>query len=517
MLTLRPYQQAAIGAAYRSLKTDPTSRPLIVAPTGSGKSLIIAHIARDVLSRGKRCVCLVPRKELVRQNIQEFADYTGMQAGVVCAGLNRRDYNERFIVATVQSLWRHAEKLGPVACILVDECHLTKSIQVGVYRQFLSDIETLNPGVRIIGLTATPGRLDQGLLTEGTEALFTDIAYDIPLRQLIDEGYLCDMIAREPDAQIDTGKLHTRLGEFVQSELEEEAMAITLDAVAEMAELGKNRHCWMVFCSGIKHAEFTADALSRAGIPALPLTSSDPPAMREETLQLYRSGDIRAITGCEILTTGFNHRPIDLVAFLRATQSPALFVQACGRGLRTWEGKENCLLLDYGGNVRRHGPLDQITNWGKEKKGNGVAPVKKCPECKLLVPLSAQVCPDCGHQFPGRNPKLEERSTEEPLAKLREMDVNYIGCEEHVKRSGDGPSTFRVDYFPKSFSEQPKSEWLCFDHQGFPKKKAFDRWLQLGGDLPCPQSVSEALERQAELQAPEKIRLKREGKYWRVI
>ena len=219
-----------------------------------------------------------------------------------------------------------------------------------------------------------------------------------------------------------------------------------------------------------------------------------------------------------MLTTGFDAPATDLIAMLRPTASTGLYIQMAGRGMRVAPGKDDCLVLDFAGNVMRHGPVDAIA-LPEEKKGKGDGeaaepPAKICPGCDAIVPIGTRECPDCGHVFPPPEPKIEATATTEAIMVLTARDewqeVRDVDYRRH--RKPGAPDSLRVDYL---VGTKVVSEWVCVEHTGYAREKAVAWWRQRG-DGPPPDTVDEALARAAELRRPAEAVLVREGKYHRI-
>ncbi|MDD3095876.1 MAG: DEAD/DEAH box helicase family protein, partial [Candidatus Marinimicrobia bacterium] len=193
MITLRPYQNDALAGLDNYWLRGAGRNPIISAPTGSGKSLLIAEFVRRTLAeyQNLRVMVLVDSRELVRQNAEELrAIWPEAPVGVYSAGLKRRQKNAQITFAGIQSVYRRASEFGVIHIVIVDECHMIPRASSSRYGTFLRGLRAINPNVVAIGLTATPYRLDSGLLTEGEGALFDGIAYDIDIAGLIADGYL---------------------------------------------------------------------------------------------------------------------------------------------------------------------------------------------------------------------------------------------------------------------------------------------------------------------------------------
>jgi len=402
-----PMQRAAVAAVEEHLSRWKT-HPLVSAPTGSGKTVIISLLIAELLRArpAARACILAHRRELLTQAEDDLkAVWPDAPCGIWSASLGRRE-SARVMIAGIQSVFRIAKKLPAFDLIVIDEAHLISGDRDSMYRQFIRDARRVNPEVRIVGFTATPYRLDGGLLY-GKGKLFGKVCYAADLRELLLEGKLCPLRTRAAEAEINTVGVRTRQGDFDSSELELRATApaVVHSAVAEIVKAGRSRKAWLIFCCGVKHARQVAAILRvEHGIDAPVVVGDTSPDERAKAVDDLKEGRVRALINVNVLTTGFNVRRIDLIAVLRPTQSTSLWVQMVGRGFRTHPDKKDCLILDFGGNCLRHGPLDNLKVRTKENRGDGDAPAKMCPACREMVGATAKECPECGFAFPEPEP-----------------------------------------------------------------------------------------------------------------
>ena len=245
MLTLRPYQQAAIASIYGYFEKE-SGNPLVVIPTAGGKSLVMAAFIDGVLKAwpDQRVLVVTHVRELIAQNHAEMLGlWPEAPAGIYSAGLGRRDARARILFAGIQSIHDKATRIGHADLVLIDEAHLIPGRSNTMYRRFLNDLQAINPALKVIGLTATPFRLDSGMLHEGENALFTDIAYEVSVRDLIDQGYLSPLISKQTQTRLDVTGVGSRGGEFIARDLEDavDQDAITRAAVAEVIAHGETR------------------------------------------------------------------------------------------------------------------------------------------------------------------------------------------------------------------------------------------------------------------------------------
>ena len=518
-MELRTYQREAVDAIYRYFERN-VGNPLVVMPTASGKSFVMAAFIREVLKAwsDQRILILTHVKELIQQNYIELVDHWSLApAGIYSAGLNRREAQSQVLFAGIQSVHRRAKDLQGFDLILIDECHLVPRKSDTMYRRFLDDMHAINEKVKIIGLTATHYRLDSGLLTEGNARIFTDVAYEVPVKRLINEGFLSPLVTKAPNTKLDVSGVHTRGGEFINSELQNavDQNDINKAAVGEIIHYGRNRKSWLVFCAGVHHAYNVRDALRDCNIVAETVTGETNMMERDYILTGFKSGEIRAITNCDILTTGFNAPNTDILAVLRPTQSTGLYVQIAGRGMRVASGKDNCLVLDFAGNIERHGPIDRVKPYDPSRNCNGKTPVKTCPGCRSVVFAGFHHCPDCNHEFPPPESEIKSTASAKPIISKGEsfwVKVEKIVYSRHTKVGKS--DSLRVDYFESTFSWY--SEWVCLEHGGFAARKARNWWKRRGGDLSVI-TVSDALRVADQLKAPTRIKVQEDGKYWRIV
>jgi DNA repair protein RadD len=497
-MQLRPYQLEAVAAVYQHLETR-NDNPCIVLPTGSGKTPVIAQLCADAVRQWNgRVLVLAHVKELLEQTADKLrAICPDVSVGVYSAGLGSRETAQPVIVAGIQSVYEKACELGRFDLVIVDEAHLIPPDGEGMYRRLLSDLLLINPQLRIVGLTATPFRLTSGPICS-PDGLLNEVCYEVGVKQLIIEGYLSPLISKRGRKQADTSGLHIRAGEFIASEVEAlmEEDALVDAACQEIVELAGNRKSILIFCSGVQHAETVSAALSLLyGLNCRLVTAETPPADRASAIAQFKSGALQCLVNVNVLTTGFDAPNVDCIVLLRPTLSPGLYYQMVGRGFRIFPGKENCLVLDFGGNVKRHGPIDSLRLPNARGPGAGGAPVKECPSCRALVAAGFAICPVCGVAFPPPERQLHDptATTASVLSeiKVERLPVRDVLYSIHRKRNQpDALPSMRVDY--QVAVGQYKSEWICFEHEGFAREKAVSWWRKRSPD-PVPNTIEEAV------------------------
>lgn len=503
MIELRQYQKEAVAALYQHLFDKPTN-PCIVIPTGGGKTPVIATICKDVAGAwGGKVVILAHVKELLQQSANKLHDICPeVPFGIYSAGLNRRDLHYPVTIAGIQSIYKRAPMLGKVDLILVDEAHLIPPDGEGMYQTFLNEMRSLNPQLRIGGLTATPYRTSTGNICT-PEGILNEICYEISVKELIVKGYLTKLKTKASKIKVDLSEVHVRGGEYLAEELED-AMAdseIVRAAIEELLSLADKRKSVLIFACGVDHAKEIVGRLSIDHCISCGLVTGETPAEeRANTLQAFKDGNLKYLCNINVLTTGFDAPHIDCVAMMRPTLSPGLYYQMVGRGFRIHPGKENCLVLDYGENVKRHGPIDAIRREPRPGQGSGEGITKECPECQEILAGGYSKCPECGYEFPPKEPdgvkhgaKAGERgilSGDVSEEQLKVIGVNY---SVHLKKGADpatAPRSMRVTY--RCGFNRWVSEWVCLEHDGFARKKALAWWFK-HSNLPMPRTADEAV------------------------
>jgi DNA repair protein RadD len=476
-VNLRPYQQRAIDQLYDWFREGGVGNPCLVLPTGAGKSHIVAALCEDALTQWPetRVLMLTHVKELIEQNAAKLrAHWPGAPMGIYSASVGRKELGEPITFAGIQSIRKRAAELGHVDLVIIDEAHLVSHKDEGGYRDFLRDLERVNPALRVVGLTATPYRLGHGLITDG-DALFDDLIEPVSIEELVQLGYLSRLRSKVTGARLNTEGVHTRGGEFVEAELQRAVNTKDQNerVVREVIGLAGDRRSWLFFCAGVEHAEAVCDVLRAKGVEAACVTGATSKGERERIIDAFKRGELRALTNANVLTTGFDHPGVDLIAMMRPTLSPGLYVQMAGRGLRIAPGKADCLVLDFAGVVETHGPITAVKPPSKAKKGTGEAPVKVCDACAELVHPTCRVCPACGHEFPEpEEKKLALRDVDimgAPPSDVRELEVTEWEWRRHVGASS-GKESLRVRYY--GGLTETIDEYLTIAHDGYAGDKA---------------------------------------------
>lgn len=524
MIKLRYYQQEAIDAIWNYFQKQ-SGNPIVAMPTGTGKSVVIGEFVRSAFTTfpNQRILKLTHRKELIAQNYEKLIKlWPTAPAGIYSAGLGRKEIRP-VTFAGIASVAKKAKQFGHVDLVLVDECHLVSPKEDTNYGNFFAELRAINPKLKIIGFTATPYRLGQGRLIDATIGkndelkmpLFTHVCYDLTemnaFNRLIDEGYLCRLVPRKTYSEIDVSEVHVVGGEYDMHELQAatDQEIVTKKACDEICWFGQDRRSWLVFATGIQHAKHVAEELQCRGVDAHCVDSKMDPEERDRLIAGFKAGKIRCLVNNDILTTGLDVPQIDLIAVLRATLSPALWVQILGRGTRPCDGKNDCLVLDFAGNTRRLGPInDPVLPRRKGSKGGGTAPVKICEACGTYNHASVPFCTHCGAEFP-KAVKIQQHASEAELIRddkpqIEIFPVDNVTYDIHTPRDSRPPS-LKVSYF---CGLRMFTEWVCFEHTGFALHKAHDWWRErTGEENGIPETVEEAKKRIEELDTPTHIRV----------
>ena len=523
-MQLRDYQQRTIDQLYKWFSDGRKGHPCIELPTGSGKSHIVAALCKEAIQSWPetRILMLTHVKELIEQNAAKMRDHwPNAPLGIYSAGMRRRDIGEPITFAGIQSVRNKADQIGHVDLILIDECHLVSHKQEGGYRKLIDDLTSINPALRVIGLTATPYRMGHGYITD-EPALFSDIIAPVSIEELIFKGFLAPLRSKLTAHKLSVDGVHKRGGEYIESELQ---AAVDTDdhnvsVVDEVISLAGDRRSWLFFCAGVKHAHNVADLLNARGISAACIVGETPKAERERIIAGFRSGEIRALTNANVLTTGFDHPDLDLIAMLRPTLSTGLYVQMAGRGMRPKSHTDHCMVLDFAGVVQTHGPITAVNPKKATGKGEGEAPVKVCEACKELNHISAKECIACGEPFPEPKPAKQTLHDDDIMGlDATEMSVTEWQWRKHVSRAS-GKEMLMVTYYG-ALSEKPVNEYLTVMHDGYAGQKARVSLVKIASNagvhgVTLDGTLDGVAHDMNQAAPPALIKFRQDGKFYRV-
>jgi superfamily II DNA or RNA helicase len=389
---LRPYQQAAVDGVRDSFRSG-RRRPLLVAPTGSGKTVIFSYVTASAAAKGNRTLILVHRAELLEQCHRSLSQMD-VPHGLIASGLTP-DRSQLTQIASVQTLVRRFDRVLPPDLIVIDEAHhATAGAWASVLAQY--------PNARVLGVTATPQRLDG----KGLGQVFDDLIRGPEVTKLIDEGYLCKPVYYAPKT-VDLTGLHMVAGDYNRAEVAErmDRPTITGDAVIHYRKYAEGQPC-IVFCTGIKHAEHVAQAFNASGYRFKVIDGTLAKEERARRVLDLSSGALQGLVSVDIVSEGFDLPCVSTAILLRPTASLSLHLQQIGRVLRPSPGKQRAVILDHVGNCRRHGLAEELRDWsldgirkrGKRGPQDDVADTRQCPECFAVHTPSPQ-CPQCLHVY----------------------------------------------------------------------------------------------------------------------
>jgi DNA repair protein RadD len=394
--TLRDYQQTAVDAIRDSIRAG-ARRPLLVAPTGAGKTVIFSHITANAIERGNRVTILVHRQELVDQTSRALQSY-GVPHGLIAGGRtdNRAMHCQ---VASVQTLARRLARFDAPDLLIIDEAHHAAA---GTWKRVVEHYAD----ARILGVTATPERLDG----KGLAGVFDDLIHGPQVAELIDRGFLARPKYWSKPA-MNTEAMRVSMGDYAIGDLEVALTnAVMGDAVTEYRQKADGLPA-IAFCPTIAKARAVSDAFREAGYAWDVIDGTLTPADRRELVAKLGDGRLHGLSACEIVSEGFDLPVVTAAILLRPTQSLALHLQQVGRVLRLHPTKTHAIILDHAGNLHRHGLAEDPREWSldgrpKAKKG-APPPTKTCPECFCCVAPAVQICPECEHEFEVKESKLK--------------------------------------------------------------------------------------------------------------
>lgn len=525
----RWYQQEAVDSIFDYFKAK-TGNPICALPTGTGKSVVWAQFAytASYYYPGTRILMLTHRKELIEQNAAKLqAVWPQAPVGIYSAGVGRKEWGKPITCASIQSIAPVIDKFTAFDLLVIDECHLVPHKEETQYRKGIDAMYQKNPALKVIGMTATSYRQGLGDLING--GIFTDYCYDLTgkdaFNRLIAEGFLCRLVPKQTALELSLEGVATRNGDFIEAELQKavDKESVTRAAIEESIALGSDRKRWLVFGTGVQHAENIADMLKARGIKVYVITGKTAKHEREQIIAEFGSDapETMAVVNNNVLTTGFDCPRIDLIVMLRPTQSAALHVQMLGRGTRIAEGKSDCLVLDFARNTRRLGPINDpiLPHKKRDKEEGGKVPVKVCGQCGAYNSTRATICAECGYIFPPAECKLKTTAgTDELIAgsapsipEIVRMQVTGVVYGVHRKQGR--PPMLRVSYM---CGMREFSEYIHFEIPGLPRHNAA-MWWNRRSVAKIPDTAQEALVASQFLPKPQYVNIHINTKHPRVV
>jgi len=385
----RDYQHKAFEDCVRHF-THSNRKGICVIATGGGKSLVIAMLAEHFAETGKKVLIITDRQELLVQNEEKIQ----LPTGVVSAGLNRREYGENIVLGGIQTIYNKFKELGDVDYILIDECQAVSNDDKcnSRYWQLLNNY----PDAKVMGFTATPFRLNEDTL------LWGDICHITTYKYLLEKGYLCPL-TNKVKRSVESKNLKQKNGEY---DLNDYTSKYWTDAsfspfIDDLMELTKDRKKVLIFCPTITFAKKLKYIFAVKRIRVEFVEGATKKTERENILNEYRdiNSELRIVLNVNVLSVGFDNPHIDCIVCARPTMSLGLWQQLQGRGVRISEYKENCLLLDYSGNLMRYGSL--LNDDWQFLEGKIIRTIKVkakvCPSCQEMYAIHLNKCPCCGY------------------------------------------------------------------------------------------------------------------------
>lgn len=398
-LILRPYQEQVIDDTRQALRQYHSV--LMQGPTGMGKTAITVFMMGRAAAQGKRAYFLVHQNELLSQTSKALWRQQ-LEHGMIASGKARSTLPAQ--VASVQTLVRRMDQYKEPDLLIIDEAHRAAA-------KTYQTIIDYWPNARVIGLTATPQRTDGKPL----DVLFDTLVLGPSIRKLMDDGYLCDYEIYAPPIGIDVSTVKRKMGDFDSKELEGvvDKATITGSAVDHYKTHAMGKRC-VVMCVSIKHAEHVAEQYRAAGVPAGVIEGTMTGPQRDKMLADFGAGVLRVICNVQLLVEGVDIPAIEVVQWLRPTQSLVVWMQGNGRGLRPADNKTGLIIFDHVGNCLRHGLPDDDREWslegkekGKKKAAADEVKIKQCGNCYAVFRPGPQTCPHCGAPVAGQQRELE--------------------------------------------------------------------------------------------------------------
>jgi DNA repair protein RadD len=513
-LTLRPYQQDGLNALWDYFKDGNTGNPLLCWPTGTGKSIVPAIFIESVMKiwPTQRFLLATHVKELIEQNAGVLKEiWSNAPLGIYSAGLKEKNPVMPICYAGIQSAKNNPHLFGHRDIIFIDEAHLINQDDASMYLTFLATMKLINPHLKIIGMTATPFRMGQGYITEG--GIFTDIVHDLcsmeNFNKLIADGYLAPLKPLRTKIELDVSNVGMVKGDFNQGQLQHavDVAKVTWEGLREFIEASHNRRSWLLFASGIDHAEHIAEMLGQMGIDCAAVHSKQSSEYNDKAIRAFKDFSLRAIVNYGKLTTGFNHPQIDAIGMFRPTMSVPLWVQMLGRGTRPADGKSDCLVMDYARNTPRLGPINDPMIPRKKGDAVGEVPVKVCDFCGVFNHIKNKTCTHCASEF-SFEIKITKTAGYQELIKsdipiYEEFDVTRVIYNKHQKSLVSTPC-LKVVYHTgiRSFTE-----WLFPQSTRGPGKHFFHQWWKQRSQVPPPLTVEDALGYVQHLKKPKTVKV----------
>jgi len=482
-LILRQYQEQSVYLLDRAINAK--QHPLCVIPTGGGKSLVIAALLKK---RGEPALVLSHNATLLKQNARILRRMAPeIDQSFFVASLKEKDARAQVVFGSVQSVYRSLEKFKRKRPLLfIDEAHLCPPKADAMYGQvFEYFVESQR-----VGFTATPMRFGSGPLVQvDGKGWFDSIGHEVKIAELIAQGFLTPLAGVITEQQALLDGVAKRGGEFV-AEAAEAAVMRTLalpEAVRQACDIARARKSWLVFASGVTHAEQIVQELRAQGVSSEVIIADTDDDARQDIIDRFAAGDIRALVNVGVLTTGFDAPNVDCIVSFRPTMSPVLWQQILGRGMRLFAGKKNCLLLDFVGNLERLGGADSVVS---------------IDDRRAVVQMPKKEPTRNKRRFTRPDPELFDASALDPMLSGQSFDAVVDKVSFYVANSKryPGKRLVIVNYeLEDSFGRAVEAKaWLCVEYPGGARFRAaqwFARRGVFGGDVPADSATAAALAR----------------------
>ena len=568
MYNLRPYQQEAVAATLKHFRVD-RSPAVIVLPTGAGKSLVIAELAR--IAKG-RVLVLAHVRELVEQNHAKYVSL-GLDAGIFSAGLNRKESNQKTIFGSIQSIARAPDEFFEnFSLVVIDECHRVSMEGETQYFQVISKLQKLNPDICVLGLTATPYRLGFGWIYEfnthrnirqtTSERFFKKCIFDLSTRFMIKHDYLTPPIKiTSPVASYDFSSLKLDGTQFITAQIEallKDQKRITPLIIKNIIDMSEDRKGVMIFTSSVNHAKEILQSLP-AGKSALVVGDTES-AERIEIIDAFKKQELKFLVNVSVLTTGFDAPHVDVIAILRPTESVSLYQQIIGRGLRLSPGKTDCLILDYTGQghdlfspeIGEDKPNEEsvivevdcpkcglinnfwglvdpegfvIEHYGRKCKGAFEDPAtgivkecgyrfrfKRCDKCGEENDIAARVCTSCQNMLIDNDKKLKDAMS------LKDAHVMRVDSMQYNKtQDKKGNPRLEIHYYDADANVLKEYFYLDSTES---KRAFFFNFIRMHNRLPGTkieiQTIDDVLENKEKFRTPMYVIARKQDYYWNI-
>ncbi len=563
---LRDYQTEAVEAVLHHFR-ESLEPVVVVLPTGAGKSLVIAELGRK--AQGKVLV-LAHVKELVEQNHAKYEAW-GLVGDIFAAGLKRKESQGKVVFGSVQSVARNLDRFDQsYSLLIIDECHRVAEDSDSQYQQVLRHLLTTNPKLCILGLTATPYRMGTGWIYSyhhlgkvrtKEHKLFYSCVYELPLRTLIQRGYLTparvvDVLAAQYDFQSLKPSPSGRYTEADMNRVIQGDRRVTPQIIEQVIELSHDRKGVMLFASTVAHAKEIVSYLPNEQTALI--IGETASQERDKTIQAFKNQDIKYLVNVSVLTTGFDAPHVDMIAILRPTESISLYQQIVGRGLRLAPDKQDCLVLDYAcngydlyspevGSPRPNPNTEPVevvcpqcgftnTFWGKldregrlmehyGRKCQGFAEVdgdkkfcdfrfrfKECGNCGAENDIAARQCNQCKQVLVDPDKKLRDALQGKNSKVLR---CSWMDLTIHHKANNE-PS-LKITYYDEDGSEL--EEYYRMDTAA-QRGAFFHRFVRLHYKLPGQpfwvKDVEQVLAVKDRFRRPDFVIARKDGRFWKI-